>query len=88
MIFFFAYFFYLFFRSPIQWLMELCCKSMVIEDFEIDEEIEVYQNCLDADDKKWTIEEEKNMRKYGMSTLLPATEDSYEKGQFNEKYHL
>lgn len=38
--------------------MGLCCKSMVVEDFEIDEEIDVYQNCLDADDKAWTIAEE------------------------------
>jgi hypothetical protein len=28
------------------------------------------------------------MEKYGVSTLLPATIESYEEGQFNEKYHL
>ena len=68
--------------------MGLCCHSMVVHDFEVDEEIELYQNCLDKDDKEWTQKEEENMRRYGISTLLPETEESYEKGQFNPKYHL
>ena len=42
LIFFFVYFFYLFFRTPFTWLMGLCCHSMVVHDFEIDEEIELY----------------------------------------------
>lgn len=88
LIFFFVYFFYLFFRTPFTWLMGLCCHSMVVHDFEVDEEIELYQNCLDKDDKEWTQKEEENMRRYGISTLLPETEESYEKGQFNPKYHL
>jgi hypothetical protein len=28
------------------------------------------------------------MRKYGMSTLLPGTEKSFEDARFNEHYHL
>ena len=77
LVFFFAYAFYLAFRSPLQYLLSLCCKGMVIEDFEIDEEIDYYQHCLDEDDKMWTIKEEENMVAYGMSTLLESTEQSF-----------
>jgi hypothetical protein len=79
---------YLVFRTPIQALFSRCLNSSYIWDFEINEDIEFYQNCLDNDDKNWTIKEEQNMRKYGISTLLPETEKSIEDGKFNECYHL
>jgi hypothetical protein len=71
---FFVYGIYLVFRTPIQALVSVCFKHSYVEDFEIDEDIEFYQNCLDDNDKKWTIKEEELMRKYGISTLLPVTE--------------
>lgn len=80
LIFFFAYGIYLMFRTPLQALFSYCFKHNYIEDFEINEDIEFYQNCLDEDDKKWTIQEEENMRKYGISTLLPVTEKSLAEG--------
>jgi hypothetical protein len=91
LIFFFAYTAFLTLREPIYYFMKYCCcccKSLVVEDFEVDEYIDLYQNCLDQDDKDWTIAEEENMRQYGMSTLLPTTEQSYNDATFNPKYHL
>jgi hypothetical protein len=55
LIFFFAYGVYLIFRTPLQALFSICFKHSYIEDFEINEDIEFYQNCLDSDDKNWTI---------------------------------
>lgn len=66
LVFFFAYAFYLVFSRPFTWVARLCCKSMMIEDFEVDEEIDLYQNCLDDDDKDWTLQEEANSNKYGI----------------------
>jgi hypothetical protein len=90
LIFFFAYAAFLTLRAPIYYFMTYvcCCKNLFVEDFEVDEYIDLYQNCLDQDDKDWTIAEEKNMRQYGMSTLLPTTVNSYQEGVFNPKYHL
>jgi hypothetical protein len=85
---FFGYAGYLLFRGPFYYLLSFCCSSMVVRDFEVDEEIEFYQNTLDGEDKEWTLAEERNMNKYGISTLLPTTVRSYEEGKFNEKYHL
>lgn len=50
-----------------------CAPGLLVEELELDEEIEVYQKCLDRDDRRWTLEEEKNMNKYGMQTMLDET---------------
>jgi hypothetical protein len=55
LIFFFGYGVYLMFRAPFQYLLGLCCKSMVYEDYDVDEEIDLYQNTLDEEDKNWTL---------------------------------
>lgn len=50
-IFFVAYFIYLFFRAPINAVIDWCgCKRTSLEDIEVDEDIDLYQNCLDKDD--------------------------------------
>lgn len=51
LIFFFCYFIYLFLTGPLEFMSNLCCKSMMLKGFEINEEIDLYQNCLDDDDK-------------------------------------
>jgi hypothetical protein len=66
LIFFFAYAFYLFFSNIALSLASFCCKSMMIENFQIDEEIDLYQNCLDDDDRDWTLKEEENSNKFGI----------------------
>lgn len=41
-----------------------------MEEIQIDENIDRYQNCLDDDDRKWTTMAEENSRKYGIQTML------------------
>jgi len=41
-----------------------------IDDIELDEDIDLYQNCLDGEDRLWSIMEVENMRKFGMRTML------------------
>lgn len=73
-LFFVAYFIYLFFRGPINAVIDFCgCKRVGIEDIEVDEDIDLYQNCLDKDDQNFTLKEEENMRKFGMWTQLNET---------------
>lgn len=46
----------------------------MIEEIEIDEDIDKYQNCLDDDDKEWTTQEELNMRDcYGIKCMADET---------------
>ena len=66
LVFFFAYFFYLVLSRPFTWIVNLCCPGMLFQNFEVDEEIDLYQNCLDDDDKEWTLMEEDNSAKYGI----------------------
>ena len=75
-------------REPIFYLASCCCSSMFVKDYEIDEEIDLYQRCLDEDDKNWTLKEEENCRAYGISTMLPSTMESIETAEYNAKYHL
>ena len=42
----------------------------MLSEIEIDENIDTYANCLDDDDKNWTVQEELNMRDcYGITTM-------------------
>ena len=50
--------------------MGKCCKFCMTDDMELDEDIDKYPNCLDDDDKEWTVQEELNMRDcYGIKTI-------------------
>lgn len=89
MVFFFVYLFYLVFNRPFAWLAKKCCTSMLIQDFEVDEEIDLYQNCLDDDDKEWTLMEEENSMKYGIMSMLHETKESIKNGRMSDdKFHL
>jgi len=68
LMFFFVYFFYLFFRGPFNAIIECCCPGQAIEDMDVDEDIDLYQNCLDKDDREWTVKEEDLLWKYGICT--------------------
>jgi len=67
---FFVYLLYLLLRDPFTYLANKCCKQLLLEDLEIDEDIDTYANCLDEDDKTWTTKEEENCMQYGMPTML------------------
>lgn len=89
--FFFVYFLYIFFRSPFEWVMEFCdCDSgRDIEDLDVDEDIDLYQNCLDADDREWTVKEEDLLWKYGVCTQKWETLKRISAGRMkNDKMHL
>jgi hypothetical protein len=90
MVFFFAYLFYLVFSRPFTWLAKMCCpSSMFIQEFEVDEEIDLYQNCLDDDDKDWTLKEEENSAKYGIQSMMHETKESIKHGRMSDdKFHL
>jgi len=71
--FFYVYLIYLILRSPIKWLEKTCsCKldKLDLSNIEVDEDIPVYQQCLDDDDRSWTLKEEDLLRSYGLQTLL------------------
>jgi len=51
LILFIAYFIYLFFRSPVAWVIESCCGITFRSEMDLDEDIDLYQNCLDTDDQ-------------------------------------
>lgn len=59
---FLLYFSFLVAHRPLSYCLGKCCKWAMIEDIEIDEDIDAYPNCLDDDDKEWTVQEEMNMR--------------------------
>lgn len=72
---FLAYGIYLMMRGPIRFIEATCdCKinKIDISDIEVDEQIPVYQQCLDEDDRSWTIEEENLLRSYGLQTMLDS----------------
>lgn len=61
---------------------------MTITEMTIDETIDLYQNCLDQDDKDFTLEEERNSLKYGIRTMLSETKKDIAEAEINIKCHL
>ena len=59
---------------------------MSIGDLNLDEEIDKYQNCLDDDAKRWSVEEEHNIRSFGIQTMCQCTYSSLEKGRRKEMH--
>jgi hypothetical protein len=60
-------------RGPIRFIEKTCdCKlnKADLSHIEVDEQIPPYQQCLDEDDRSWTVEEEKLLRSYGLQTML------------------
>ncbi len=47
-------------------LSKWLAPGLLESDLELNEDIELYQHCLDSDDRAWTIQEELNSRKYGI----------------------
>ena len=68
--------------------MNLCCKRFVLEDLEINEDIDSYQNCLDDDDKQFTQKEEINMRRFGLQAIFTDTLDQLKAAKMRDKMHL
>jgi len=67
---FFLYFLYIVAANPISYIVGCCCKFAMLKDLEIDEDIDTYPNCLDDDDKDWSVQEELNMRDcYGIKCI-------------------
>lgn len=70
-------------------MAKLCCSWMIIDELNIDEQIDLYQNCLDEDDKRWSVKEEDNCRLYGMNTMLDGTKTNLQNGKLSDvKMHL
>ena len=60
-----------------------------MNSYGINEEIDLYQNCLDEHDKNWSLKEEENSNIYGIQTMLPETRKSYLEGKMSDdKFHL
>jgi hypothetical protein len=61
-----------------------------LAELEINEEIDLYQNCLDDDDKNFAVMEEANSAKYGIKTMLKSTKQSMKDGKCKDlvKFHL
>ena len=55
---FWLYFWYLVARAPVSWCVNKCCGQFTLDEVEIDDDIDKYQNCLDDDDKRWSAMEE------------------------------
>lgn len=87
---FFIYFIYIVASNPISYLMGKCCKNLMLDEINIDEDIDTYANCLDDDDKQWTVQEELNMRDcYGIKTMdKKAIEDITNGWMKHESMHL
>lgn len=84
----YLYLAYLIFRTPINAIFRSYFQEMTIEDLTIDETIDVYQNCLDTDDRNFTLLEEANSLKYGIRTMLSQTKKDIAEGRFNMSCHL
>ena len=52
---FLLYFAFVVAKKPISYLMGCCCKFLMLDEIEINEDIDKYTNCLDDDDKQWTV---------------------------------
>jgi hypothetical protein len=72
---FWIYALYLLFRGPIRYI-EKCtgCKlnKYDLDHIEVNEDIPVYQQTLDDDDRTWTLKEEDLLREYGLQTMLDS----------------
>ena len=89
LIFFFCYGIYIFMRGPLEYISSFCCKNMMMKGYQGNEEIDLYQNCLDDMDKQWSLMEEENSNKYGIQTMLKETKDSFKEGKMaDDKFHL
>lgn len=69
----YLYLAYLVFRVPIIAIFKTCFPNMSLEDLCIDEKIDLYQNCLDQDDKDFTLKEEENSLLFGIRTMMSST---------------
>ena len=90
--FFSAYLIYLIIRGPVRSTEKTCdCKlsKADLSQNEVDEQIPPYQQCLDEDDRSWTVEIEKLPRSYGLQTMLDS-EYLYIRGNHldNKQNHL
>lgn len=88
LIFFIVYFIYLTLGDLVSYLMNLCCAKFVLEDLEINEDIDSYQNCLDEDDKQYTEKEEMNMRNFGLQAIFTDTLQQLKAAKMREGMHL
>jgi hypothetical protein len=87
----YAYIGYLVLREPIDAIFKTWVPKMSLdENWNIDEEIDLYQNCLDEDDKNYSLKEEENCCKYGIRTMLTKTRLGFENGKLKDakKFHL
>ena len=85
---FYVYALYLMFRGPIRFFEKCCdCKLNKIDlsHIEVNEDIPVYQQCLDDDDRSWTLREEDLLRSYGMQTLLDSEYNSIKNNHQKDK---
>ena len=57
---------YTLFGDYVRMITNFCCKRMTLDELEINEDIDKYQNCLGDEDKLYTIAEEKNIRSFGI----------------------
>ena len=74
----YAYVAYLILREPIDAIFKRFVPKMSLdENWNIDEEIDLYQNCLDEDDKNYSLKEEENCVKYGIRTMLTKTREGF-----------
>jgi len=85
---FWLYFFYLVFRSPVGWCVNKCCGKYVLHDVEIDDDIDKYQNCLDKDDKDWSIQEEAGLNRFGIISKFPEEHKRMADGEMKPGMHL
>lgn len=85
---FYVYAIYLMMRGPIRWLEKTCdCKlnKIDLDHIEVDEDIPPYQQCLDEDDRKWSLREEDLLRKYGLQTMLDSEYHALMNNQLKNK---
>lgn len=57
---FWVYFVYLVSKDLVQFIIKKCCSGLKLfmDEVNVDEQIDEYQNCLDDDDRQWTVAEE------------------------------
>ena len=84
----YLYLAYLVFRVPIIAIFKNCFPNMSLEDLCIDEKIDLYQNCLDQDDKDFTLKEEENSLQFGIRTMMSSTKKDIDKAKINFDCHL
>ena len=83
---FWIYFCFLALRGPVLWVIDTCgCKGFHLHDIEINDDIDKYQNCLDDDDKEWSLMEEKGLNKFGIISKVPEQIEWLGKGHLKDK---